>query len=177
MITIKKDITKNIENVDLRYYFKEQATRSMGIYPKASYNEDGEKHERTAYENGWNDAIIKLIQKEIQINDWFTSLLEKEKEYVKYLLKYDIITLSPRKDKMDIYINCNDVFYPAADGEVITINDFEILVDLNWGFGWYGVIAWIAMKREIEPISDVYKNHKSYKEAKEYLKCKGCKNE
>lgn len=173
MISIKKDLTKNIENVDLRYYFKEQASMSMGIYPMSSYNELGEKHERTPYEEGWNAALIKILEKEIQIESWFDSLSDINKEHVTYLLKYDVITLSPKKDKMDMYINCNDVFYSAADGEEITVNDFEILVDLDWGFGWKGIAAWIALKRGIEPMSDNYKNDKAYKEAKEYLKCKG----
>ena len=57
------DIAKNIENIDLRYYFKKHAYSSMGIYPNASYNENGEKHERTSYEDGWNNALIKLIRK------------------------------------------------------------------------------------------------------------------
>ena len=169
---MKLCIEKNIKDVDLKYYFKSHAYRSMGIYPKASYNELGEKHERTPYEEGWNAAIIGLIRKETQIEEWFSSLTETEKEYVKYLLKYDIITLSPRSDKMDLYINCNDIFYPASDGEVITVDDFEILVDLDWGFGWDGIVAWISMKRGIEPKSSVYKKHRAYKEAKKYLKNK-----
>lgn len=52
-------------------------------------------------------------------------------------------------------LNCSDIFYPAADGEVLTWDETPMMWQLVRDGGWPAAVKWIAEKRGIKPMVEV----------------------
>lgn len=72
-------------------------------------------------------------------------------EMVAYLLDSDILYIGSSKDKTEatLYVNCNDYFIPAADGESIAYSEIQKLFELVKEKGEIGVHEFVAKKRNI----------------------------
>lgn len=135
------------------------ALESLGIYPAARRIEgDAEWRYRTDWENGWNDAIIALLQNHKALFTWIKSLREYEADALLYLLQHDaiVLTLSRTEDKVNMFVPMNDVFgYAEADAEPFkSVDTLTQLQVLHRKFGWDGLIAWAAFKRNEHPIPE-----------------------
>jgi len=67
-----------------------------------------------------------------------------------------------------IELNANDTFgYACADGQMIDIQELPGLIELDKLFGPEGIIAFMSVKRNEDPISRLV--NKKFKEAKKYI--------
>lgn len=87
-------------------------------------------------------------------------------------------------DNWHLALNCNDFFYAAADAESIPEDEhldetLDTLIELVKRFDGYGPLAWISLKRNMDPPDwhwqhpdlNVNKERKElYEKAKEWLK-------
>ncbi len=62
-------------------------------------------------------------------------------------------------------ILCNDIFYPAADGETIDWVDCPELLHRVLAEGWPAAVKWVAEKRGISPMTKVQERMNAYTEA------------
>lgn len=85
------------------------------------------------------DMLIKLLQDNIVITNsfWF----------------YDL----PRgiQAMTAIAVICNDIFYPAADAELINYEEIKELYEYHMKDNVYGHIAWSIKKRKQRPLAKV----------------------
>jgi hypothetical protein len=143
----------------------EKAHDDLGIYPQAVSGGANAYEKRSDYQNGWNDAIMRQTQKAIRIHNFLDTLSKEQRTALETLLLEDVVQLSDRDDKMYMWLNVNDIFYYAADGEDFEVNDLLKLTELYEKYDWAGIIAWVAKKRNMEPLPTKYKKTDKYLEA------------
>jgi len=111
--------------------------------------------------------ICKMIIDEY----WFDiggKLVPNEERMVAKLLDEDILFLNSRKFYLDkptdsdeetlvLFININDCFAPAADAESLTIRELSELFTLYQTKESFGVIEFVALKRNHQPIKRIKK--------------------
>jgi hypothetical protein len=61
----------------------------------------------------------------------------------------------------------NDTFAPAADGELLTDDQLDLLIACANRFGQQGVIAWAAHRRGVEPMET--ERPEEYYEARKFI--------
>ncbi len=63
----------------------------------------------------------------------------------------DLGCFVPSEDgKIHFIVICNDIFYPAADTETISVNEVTKVNEAFLAENWRGVMKWIAKKRGIK---------------------------
>lgn len=73
-----------------------------------------------------------------------------EESMAAFLLDEDVLFLLMREGSLCLFININDYFVPAADGELLTSHeDLAKLFDLYAEKGYSGVAQFVAEKRGI----------------------------
>jgi hypothetical protein len=130
----------------LRDVFLSSVVESMGIYP-AAVIEGGKETKRTEWQDGWNAALMSINKKEIKAEEWFRSLGDDIKEMVLFLFERNALYLDVG-DEIGLYVLCNDFFYPAADGEDVTIEDIPELYRLVSEYGDWGELVYASKKRD-----------------------------
>jgi hypothetical protein len=150
----------------------EQAIDSLGIYPKAHVDEKGVRTERTERQEGWNEAIITIRKNHILIKKWYEEIPEEHQEIVKLFLEQDIAFISFNENRtVSFNLLMNDTFcYACADGEEVTINELSVVKEMYQTFGSSGLTAWVAIKRNEEPVRELRTSF--YFAARDYLKDK-----
>lgn len=130
---------------EIELALNEAAEDCMGIYPQSM---NGKK--RTEWQNGWNEAIIKLTKLKGTVHSWFITLSEEHQNIVGDLLIRDKLDVQFHKEKMHMYVNCNDVFaWGCADAEDISLDElkrYQQLSKTKWGD-----VKWVCIKRNEKP--------------------------
>lgn len=138
---------------------------SMKIYPESVKSGDIVTH-RTEWENGWNAAVNSLGDRWIEIERWYYSLTKEQREHIGILYESDYLIVNYNEKQIELHINVSDTFYYAcADSESITLEDLPSVAKLYNEYGWEGLVAWVAKKRNTLPL-ECYQNEK-FKEAYE----------
>jgi len=133
----------------------------LGIYCQSVTLRDGTVKERTEWQNGWNAAGSAMLDKVIEFEAFFKTLEPTTKDALValMLLEQEAISLHLTDDStVKILANMNDTFYYAtADNECIDPQEISTVVDLYQRYGFDGIVAWAAKKRNQKPI---YENEK-----------------
>ena len=131
-----------------------KAHEDMGMYPQATTS-GGITTKRTEWQNGWNEALMKLTTKWCKLNDWYSSLSDNVKPVISALLYQDILMLCVRDEEVKIGISMSDTFmYACADAEEADIAELPLISQLYEKYGWDGLVAWSARKRKDTPIEE-----------------------
>lgn len=132
------------------------ATESVGIYPASVHGKNGYK-KRNRYQNGWNDAVLKITHNAATISKFLNSLPSQELEYIVTFLLSENLWLRVNKDQVKMLWNMNDTFaYSCADAEEMTIEDLPLVCKMVNSYGIdAGVRAWASWKRSEEVIPEL----------------------
>lgn len=149
---------------------QEKAQDDLGIYPQGWQQPDGSLKERTPWQDGWNAAVMEQTKNVCAYHDFLDSLSKEQRSALEDLLLDNVVELSKNDDKITLWLNVNDIFYTAADGEDFAPEDLPLLAKMQTTYGFDGVIAWVAKKRNMEPLSFKYKKTKEYVAAETELK-------
>jgi hypothetical protein len=153
----------------LQLAFHEAAEDDMGIYPMATRHPDGREEKRTEWQDGWNAAVIGHTDKICKIGKWFDELPEHLQPIVEELIVGEALSLSIGDDGIQTYLRVNDTFYYAcSDCEDVTLEDLPLIRVMWREYGYDGLVAWVAKKRNIEPVQEYRNSH--YRRA---LECYG----
>lgn len=149
----------------------ESAVDDMGIYPKSTIRGDVETP-RTEWQDGWNAAVMKMTEKHGQFTGWARSLTDECATMLLELLDADdqAVYLGTREidgqSTITLKILLNDTFsYACADAERFEVADLPEIHRLWKAHGYYGLVAWVARKRNEEPVKEVRLDH-AYLKAK-----------
>ena len=131
------------------------AKDNIGIYPQARIDADGTRHERTAWQEGWNACSIKISRNTSKISEWLKTLSERIIE----LIENDTLRVSIESDKNpSLWILCNDLFFWAcADGEDFELSDLPDLEKALLDSPTHGDLLWCCRKRKMRPQKPYYK--------------------
>lgn len=135
----------------------EVAVDDMGMYPKASVDERGVRHERTPWEDGWNAAIMKITEKHVAFTEWAQTLSAEQRQLVGEMLDHDAepLWLHLRDGEVRIHLHCGDTFaYACSDAEVVSLEELPGIHQVWQKHGYVGLVAWIARKRQQEPVKE-----------------------
>jgi hypothetical protein len=72
-----------------------------------------------------------------------------EESMVAFLLDEGVLYLMPNGNRVNLIININDYFVPAADGEFITFEEIPVLFELYQNKQHQGICEFVANKRGI----------------------------
>lgn len=137
----------------------EAAFDSLGVYPqqvKVGSNNDYEK--RTERMEGWNDALMKMIDYGSTIEKWLKSLPDEHRRTVEDLVLSSDLVIQTDGTDVNMFVNCSDLFFWAcADGEEVTTDDLPSLVECIKLHEKYGNILWVCRKRVMRPQAPYYK--------------------
>lgn len=129
---------------------------SQGIYPQTIIDKDGNRKERTTWQDGWNACHIQIRNNVCVYDKWLENLSPQEQEDCTELLVQDIIKLSVRNNLVQIWLLMNDIFeFACADGEDISPNDFGNILAIYRRYGWDGLVAWVVIKRNTQPLNEL----------------------
>ena len=145
----------------------EAAVDDMGIYPRAVISGEGEAL-RTEWQDGWNAAVMKITEKHGLFRQWERDLTDVQRVQLRELLDADDepILLRARDGVPSLAIVCGDTFaYACADAESFTLSELSEVYRLWKAHGYVGLVAWIACKRQDEPIKE-YRYASGYRAAK-----------
>lgn len=96
-------------------------------------------------------------------------IVANEEAMLSKLLDENILFCNSRKyieDKKEeeetivLFVNANDIFYPAADAESITLKELPNLFRLYEEKGQDGILIWLCQKRNLQPWSRLSKRLK-----------------
>jgi hypothetical protein len=161
-------VRQGMKSPALQLAFHEAAEDDMGIYPMATRHPDGREEKRTEWQDGWNAACITRGDKLCKIYDWFDGLPEYIQPVVEELLVDDALKLSIDDDSIQTYLQINDTFYYAcSDCEDVTLEDLPLIRVMWREYGYEGLVAWVAKKRNIDPVQECRNGH--YRRAMECL--------
>lgn len=136
--------------------FWENALDDLGIYPAAVIR-DGIEIKRTEWQSGYNAAVIELTERHATFTAWAAALTPEDRALVTQLLDSDgePLRLACRDKTVTFSIQCNDTFmYACGDAEDCTLADLPEIARLWKAHGWSGLVAWIARKRNMEPVKE-----------------------
>jgi hypothetical protein len=118
----------------------ESAIDTIGVYPQAIIR-DGEREERTEWQDGWNACALECIDKVYKHLEIVAQGLD---ENIAILLLMNMGYM----DENEFILNMNDVFHKAtADCEVISIEEAKEVVNELKKHGIKGIDQWVASKR------------------------------
>ena len=153
---------EELRKIAIEGRLQEKAQDDLGIYPQGAYDEKNNYTPRTEWQNGWNAAVMEQTKNVCAYHDFLGTLTKEQRTALEDLLLDNIIELSKNDDKTTLWLNVNDIFYTAADGEDFSIEDLPLLAGLQSKYGFDGVIAWVAKKRNLEPLSFKFKKTTEY---------------
>ena len=160
---------EELMEIALNGLLSERAIDDLGIYPKSIVGGPNAYEERNDYQNGWNEAIMKYTHKMVVYENFLGGLSDEVKSALVTLLFDDSIMLHERDDKVSVWINVNDTFYYAADMEDIAIEDLPTLAYMYEHYDDDGIVAWVAKKRDMEPLETKFEKTDNYLAAMDYL--------
>lgn len=145
----------------------EAAVDDMGIYPRAVVR-DGVETPRSEWQDGWNAAVIEITQKHGALTKWVEMLTDEQRGLIQGLLDSDVepMSLGLRDGAVVLHLTCGDTFaYACADAEPFGLDDLPEIDRLWKAHGYSGMVAWIAHKRQQEPVKE-YRYDAGYLAAK-----------
>ena len=139
-------------NTKLLMELMDNIVGTTGVYAKSYTDADGNKTERTDWQDGWNAAFTIISRKfheaEKQIED---NLIDRKKAL---LLISNTCYMRDNK----LYILLNDTFHFAcADSEIVEEEEIEDVIKYFRSYGDDGVLYWVAKKRGYDPDIDIFK--------------------
>ena len=144
------------------------AFESVGSYPVSVIGGPKPYEKRSDFQNGHNDAMMKMSKNSILIDDKLRSYKSEDLEIILWFLKEDNILVFVNEDEVKLSINLSDTFhYSSADCECFEDTDIQLLGKLYGKYGFDGLVAWSAVKRKHKPNvkQSITKNfEKAYKE-------------
>lgn len=156
---------EEIRQLAIEGCISEKAHDDMGIYPQSVIGGPHAYEKRNDYQNGWNDAVMQHTQKVIKIHNFLDTLSKEQRLALENLLLEEVVEFSDRNDKVQLWLNVNDTFYYAADGEDFEPSDLPKLNELYEKYSWSGIIAWVAKKRGMEPLPKKFNKTQAYEDA------------
>ena len=157
------------DNSPIYYMLSDKAQECMGIYPMAMVK-DGVETPRTEWQDGWNAAVKAHTEKHIALCRWFDSIPVESQSIASELLFKDILFLGTYDDKVALCINVNDTFmYACGDAEEVPMEHIPFCKLAHDTHGWYGLAAYAAYRRNMEPIKEIYQTD-AYIEAFSWVK-------
>lgn len=141
------------------------------IYPSATILPDGTKKTRTEWQNGWNEANSRHTKSLVECYNFLKSLSDGTRSALEDLLIEGAIGLEIDDDnKPHLTINVSDLFFLAcADFEEVETKDIEEIFRIYSKYGDDGLLAWVALKRNIKPIFVKHKRTNDYDGAEKEL--------
>lgn len=131
---------------------KSLALESIGIHPKSIAGLNGYE-KRSDWQNGWNEAILKVHENATNISKHFKEFSKENREKLISLLDSDAWIEVDDAGKVHLELNMNDTFaYASADLEEFEEKDIAEIYDLRERYGFDGVTAWASHKRGDKPI-------------------------
>ena len=97
-------------------------------------------------------VLLDILEKYFAIEKWFNALSEENQKYVLNLVERNWLYLIVREKVVWMQINVNDLFYPAADAEIIEPPDLKNLNQLFSEFEDDGIVAYICARRNADPM-------------------------
>jgi hypothetical protein len=149
--------------------FLKQAVEDIGVYPSAVHYADGEVKQRTEWEEGWNACISAVYDRQVAFEKWYNGLSQIQQECYDTLEATDglLLNYNTETKAVKMWLNMNDIFCPAADGEDVEPSDLPELFEC-WMKGAHdGLYAWVAVKRNKEPWKEL--RSPGYQKAKKWL--------
>lgn len=133
---------------------------NIGMYPKSTIDKEGNKKERTEFQDGHNKAILEITKDAIELDGWYNKLNNIEQDVIKKFILMDEFQFFFTDDGIKFCVLVNDTFYySTADCEEIEPHELTKVRDLYDKYGYNGVIAWVAHKRG-EDILEQLENEK-----------------
>lgn len=143
-------MSKNDMKPELKNAVKEAIEWTTGIYPMGGVDKDTINKGSNDYKAGWNDANRDRTQRFIRVRKWLLDLPEPKQTQVSELLIEDKISLHIEDSKIELYVNCNDVFaWGCADDELLPDSEISKYVEMS-KTSW-GSIKWVCQHREEKP--------------------------
>lgn len=145
----------------------EAAVDDMGIYPRAVVR-DGVETPRTEWQDGWNAAVVAVSEKYEKLLTWVRALEPEQSEQLRKLLDSDgePVHLRVTDGNVELRVLCGDTFaYACSDSESFELAELPEIHRLWDAHGYSGMTAWIARKRQMEPV-------KEWRQTAGYLKAK-----
>jgi hypothetical protein len=145
----------------------EAAVDDMGIYPKSTIRAGVETH-RTEWQDGWNAALMEVTKRHGEFTSWVKTLTAEQIAQIREMLDADgePIALHYGETGVSLSLFCSDTFmYACADGEDFALADLPEIHRLWKAHGYLGTIAWVARKRQAEPVKE-YRYDAGYLKAK-----------
>jgi len=163
---------EEIMEIALNGLLAEKAHDDLGIYPRAIKGGPNAYEERGDYQNGWNAAVMAYTHKMVVFESFLNSLDERHRKALQTLMFDEAVMLAERDDKVNIWLCVNDTFYYAADAEDVSVDDLPLLAELYEKYDWYGLIAWVGWKRDMEPLKTKCKflDKDEYKSAVDFFR-------
>lgn len=127
------------------------AEESLGVFPAAVIRGD-EKHERTVFEDGWNAHGRDLLERQSLISRWLNRLDQVEQDAAISLILSDLVFIHRGDEGVELVANVNDTFVYAADAETIPSDQFRLVDELYRAHGYTGLVAWVAVRRQVKPL-------------------------
>lgn len=116
----------------------------IGIFPMSVKGGEQPYEKRSDYQNGWNDAQMKIMEQVWSMIDKFDK--DGYSDDLALLIAANIVTRYDDK----FLLTLNDIFYYASDSEEINKEDVKEITKLYRSYGRAGVIYWVSKKRNNE---------------------------
>lgn len=128
------------------------AHQSLGYYPQAVRRGDGWEY-RTPWQDGWNKALLALLDNYTCIMDWIAGLTPEAASAIRELLAADELFLTVEGGTVSCLLNMNDTFaYACADAEEVPLGDLPAVLAYWHTYGASGLKAWVAIRRGEVPL-------------------------
>jgi hypothetical protein len=143
-----KELKMNLREKAIEYLPYCLAYDTIGIYPQSVKGGPCAYEKRTERMEGHNEALTEYINNVCTISAYLGRINSREVEDA--LLNEDIFVHVEDK-KVELIVNCNDVFYWAcSDSEEIKPEEIKDLVECL-KLTEYGSMLWVCRKRKMRP--------------------------
>lgn len=137
------------------------ASEQIGVYPQ-SMKKNGVETKRTEWQDGWNAAVIAIVEAQEKIEEYINLLSETDADKLICLSEKSIIFFNIDEKEESVMsavrfaVNCGDVFYDCcADCEQAEPNEIASIwaecFDENGNEKNYGRAIWCIEKRKQKP--------------------------
>lgn len=113
---------------------------------------NGVKRARTAYEDGWNAAVMDISHRWQRLTKWAATLSSPHQETLMYLLDSSVVEISMDGEDIVVLAHVGDVFSHTADNEEIELQVLPTVLDIFHRFGHDGLVAYVSHKRGQAPL-------------------------
>lgn len=157
--------------------FLSAAIESVGGYPAATLLPTGETKPRTDWQEGWNACLLAIFENQKLLDRWF---IERCSPWTTFDAIRNMLTqtdrdllmfkVCPGKQKpVTMYANVNDLFCYGSDVEEITDDELNVFCEAYQYYNYYGIVAYVSLKRNQDPHDPYIANHDIVKAAKLFL--------